>query len=212
MQVAVKDITGKELKKIDLPDEIYGRELNEHVLHQVVKAQLANRRQGTHSVKTRSFVSGSGHKPFRQKGTGNARQGSTRSPHYPGGAVAHGPAPRDYRQKVNRKLKKLALQVALSDKVRHGKFVVVDDLGVKGYSTKHVGGALQALEASHALVADQRDDDLVYKSTRNLRTAAYRSTLDLNVEDVLRYESFVITEKALEALNNRLGGGADASV
>lgn len=212
MQVAVKDITGKEVKKIDLPESIYGLEVNDHVLHQVIKAYQANRRQGTHATKTRAFVRGGGRKPFRQKGTGNARQGSTRAPIYPGGAVAHGPQPRDYTQKVNKQARKLALKVALSDKLRHGKLVVVNDFAISSYSSKHVLKALQALNANSALVTDQREDDLLFKSTRNLRYAASKSSLDINAEDVLRYESFVISEKALEALNNRLGGGAHASV
>jgi len=186
--------------------------VNDHVLHQVIKAYQANRRQGTHATKTRAFVRGGGRKPFRQKGTGNARQGSTRAPNYPGGAVSHGPQPRDYTQKINKQARKLALKVALSDKVRHGKFVVVNDFAVSAYSSKYVAGALAALGANRALVLDQREDDLLYKSARNLRYAASKSSMEINAEDVLRYESFVISEKALEALNNRLGGSVDASV
>lgn len=206
MQVAVKDVSGKQVKSIDLPEAIYGLELNDHVLHHVVKAYRANRRQGTHATKTRSTVNGGGRKPFRQKGTGNARQGTTRSPHYPGGAVSHGPQPRDYTQKVNRKTKALALKVALSEKVRHGKFVVVNDFAVDSFSTKKVVAALSALEASHALLTDVADKDFLYKSVRNINGAMARNAAELNVEDVLRYESFVISEQALEALNKRLGG------
>lgn len=212
MQVAVKDINGKELKQIELPDAIYGLEMKEHLLHQVIKAYHANRRQGTHATKTRSMVRGGGKKPFRQKGTGGARQGSTRAPTHPGGAVAHGPQPRDYTQKINKQARQLALKVALSDKVRHGKFVVVSDFEVTKPNTKHVASALQALNSTHALLSDQRDDDLLFKSARNLRYATAKTSLELNAEDVLRYESFVISEKALEALNNRLGGNVDATV
>lgn len=208
MQVAVKDISGKELRKADLPDAIYGVELNDHVLHQVVKAYQANRRQGTHSVKTRSFVSGGGKKPFKQKGTGNARQGSSRAPNYPGGGVAHGPQPRDYTQKVNQKTKLLALKIALSDKVKHGKFVVVDDFAVKNYSSKHMVTALTHLNANNALVAEVADSDRLYKSTRNLRTATAKQAVEVNAEDVLRYENFVVSEKALAALTQRLGGNS----
>lgn len=206
MQVAVKNISGKQVKSIDLPEAIYGLELNDHVLHHVVKAYRANKRQGTHATKTRSTVNGGGKKPFRQKGTGNARQGTTRSPHYPGGSVAHGPQPRDYTQKVNRKTKTLALKVALSDKVRHGKFVVVDDFAVDSFSTKKVVAAMGALEANHALLADLEGKDFLYKSARNINGAMAKTAAELNVEDVLRYESFVISEQALEALNKRLGG------
>ena len=211
MQVAVKDITGKEVKKIDLPEDIFGLELNDHILHQVVKAYQANRRQGTHATKTRAFVSGGGKKPFRQKGTGNARQGSSRAPNYPGGAISHGPQPRDYTQKVNRKAKKLALKVALSDKVRHGKLVVLNELSQDAYSTKGVANVLQALAAPHALIADPSKNDFLYKSTRNLKTASAKPVAELNAEDVLRYESFVVTEAALASLTERLKGGSDAS-
>ena len=206
MQVAVKDMSGKKVKSIDLPESIYGLELNEHVLHHVVKAYRANRRQGTHATKTRSTVNGGGKKPFRQKGTGNARQGTSRSPHYPGGAVSHGPQPRDYTQKVNQKTKTLALKVALSDKVRHGKFVVVDKFAIDSFSTKKVVGALEALEAKHALLAELGVDKVLYRSARNINGAAAKSSAELNAEDVLRYESFVISEQALEDLNKRLGG------
>lgn len=209
MQVAVKDIKGNDVKSIDLPDSIYGLELNDrndHVLHHVVKAYQANRRQGTHATKTRSTVNGGGKKPFRQKGTGNARQGTSRSPHYPGGAVAHGPQPRDYTQKVNRKTKLLALKIALSDKVRHGKFKVVDKWAIDSYSTKNLMGALTALDAQHALLSGSESTDFLYKSSRNINGATTVTPSELNVEDVLRYQNFVISEEALEALNKRLGG------
>lgn len=207
MQLAVKDINGKELKSIELPESIYGVPLNDHLLHQVVKAYRANRRQGTHATKTRSTVSGGGKKPFKQKGTGNARQGSSRAPHYPGGAVVHGPQPRDYSQKINQKARLQALRVAISDKVRHGKLTIVDQFAVETYSTKHMLKALSSLDASHALVADLRHDDLLYKSTRNLKSAAAKQVLEINAEDVLRYQNFVISEQGLSALTKRLGGG-----
>ena len=204
MQVQVKNIQGKAVKNIDLPDAIYNVELNEHVLHHAVKAYLANQRQGTHATKTRAYVSGGGKKPYKQKGTGGARSGSTRAHIYPGGAVAHGPQPRDYRLKLNRKVKALALRVALSDKVRNGKLVVVDQLPLSSYSTKTVVGALKALEAPKALLADVREDDYLYRSARNIHGAAAVSAKDFNVVDLLRYETLVISEKGLEALNARL--------
>jgi large subunit ribosomal protein L4 len=192
MQVQVKNIQGKAVKNIDLPDAIYNVELNEHVLHHAVKAYLANQRQGTHATKTRAYVSGGGKKPYKQKGTGGARSGSTRAHIYPGGAVAHGPQPRDYRLKLNRKVKALALRVALSDKARNGKLVVVDQLPLK------------ALEAPKALLADVREDDYLYRSARNIHGAAAVSAKEFNVVDLLRYETLVISEKGLEALNARL--------
>lgn len=208
MQVEVKDISGKTLKKIELPESIYNVEMNDHVLHHVVKAYLANKRQGTHATKTRAYVSGGGKKPYKQKGTGGARAGSTRANNRPGGAVSHGPQPRDYRQKLNSKVKALALRVALSDKARHGKLVVVNEFPFSSYSTKKVLGALGALQAPKALLADVREDDFLYRSTRNIHGAEAVSAKEFNVLDLLRYETLVISEKALEALNVRVSEGA----
>ena len=207
MQIEVKNIQGKAVKKVDLAPEIFGVELNDHVLYLAVKASQANRRQGTHATKTRSMVSGGGKKPFKQKGTGNARQGSSRSPLNPGGGIAHGPQPRDYTQKVNQQTKQLALKVALSDKVRHGKLVVVDDFAISGYSTKHVLGALKALDLKKALVSDERKDDLLYRSTRNIHGAECVRPDGLNAEKVLRHENLVISETALQSIQQRLTGG-----
>ena len=205
MNIKVKDVTGKEIKEIALPEEVYGLPLNDHILHSVVKAYRANRRQGTHSVKTRSFVSGTGKKPFRQKGTGNARQGTSRSPNMPGGAVVHGPQPRSYDQKMNQKAKQLALKVALSDKFRHGKLVVVDDFSLSQFSTKSIAKALNALNVKSALLADERKDSFLYMSSRNLKAATAKLPSEVNTEDLLRYESFVISETGLNALHQRLG-------
>lgn len=204
MQIEVKDIKGKAVKKIDLPDSVFGVELNEHVLHTAVKAIRANARQGTHATKTRSTIRGGGKKPFRQKGTGGARQGSTRSPLQSNGATAHGPQPRDYTQKTNKKMRKLAMRVALSEKVRHGKLVVVDDFAISAYATKHVKGAITALGAKSAMLSDERKDDFLFRSTRNLSNAACVRPSDMNVVDVLRYESLVLSETALDSLKQRL--------
>lgn len=204
MQVQVKNFQGNAVRTIDLPDAIYKVELNEHVLHHTVKAYLANQRQGTHATKTRAYVSGGGRKPYKQKGTGGARSGSTRANIYPGGAQSHGPQPRDYRLKINRKVKDLAMKVALSDKLRHGKLIVVDQIAVSSYSTKAVLGGLKALQAPKALLADHRDDDFLYRSARNIHGAAAVSVKDFNVLDLLRYETLVISEKGLEVLNARL--------
>lgn len=212
MQIEVKNISGSQVKTIDLPESIYAVEMNDHVLYSVVKAYRSNRRQGTHSTKSRSMVSGGGKKPFRQKGTGNARQGSSRSPLMPGGAVAHGPKPRDYTQKINKQLKKLALKVVLSEKVRHGKLVVVDDFAISNYSTKHILSALKNLGVNKGLLADERKDDFLFKSTRNIHGAAAKSPLEINAEDLLRYESLVISENGLNALHQRIEGASCESV
>lgn len=206
MKVEVKNIEGQKVEEIDLPESIYDLPLNEHVLHHVVKAYRANRRQGTHATKTRSLVSGTGKKPFKQKGTGNARQGSTRGPHMPGGAVVHGPQPRDYSQKINQATKTLAMKIALSDKLRHGKLVVVDDFAISGFSTKQIAKSLKALGSEKALLSDERKDSFLHFSARNLRYAAVKQPNEVNVEDLLRFESFVISKNGLNALNQRLGG------
>ena len=206
MQIAVKDMTGKEVKTIELSDKVFGVELNDHVLHHVIKGYLANKRQGTHATKTRAFVSGGGRKPFRQKGTGNARQGTTRSPHYPGGAVSHGPQPRDYTQKLNKKTRLLALKVALSDKARNGNLVVVDQFKLDGFSTKNIVQALAALNVSRATISDAEDNLFLVRSARNINGAAVKKAAEVNAEDVLRFENFIISEDAVKALTARLEG------
>lgn len=208
MEIQVKDIQGKAVKKIALSSDVFGVEMNEHVLHLVVKAYQANRRQGTHATKTKAMVVGGGKKPFKQKGTGEARQGSSRSPLNPGGGVSHGPQPRDYNEKVNAKTKQVALAVALSDKLRHSRLIVVDDFKISGKpSTKHVVSALKALKAEKALVLDERKDDLLFRATRNIHGAACVTPSEVNAEHVLRYENFVISETGLNALSQRFQGG-----
>lgn len=207
MKWDVVNLKGEKVKSIDLSDEIYAVEMNEAVLHSVVKAYQANKRQGTHATKTRSFVSGGGKKPFRQKGTGGARQGTSRSPLMPGGAVCHGPQPRSYRQDVNQKVKQLALRVALSDKIRHKRFVVVNDLTVVDYKTKYISSALKDLkQPKTVLISDERKDDLLYKSARNLHGVEVIPSSALNAENVLRYESLILSESALLVLEQRLKG------
>ena len=205
MKIKVQNIAGQAVREIDLPDEIYGLPMNEHVLHSVVKSYRANRRQGNASVKTRSFVSGTGKKPFRQKGTGNARQGTSRSPNMPGGAVAHGPNPRSYDQKINQKTKELALKVVLSDKVKHGKLIVVDDFALSKFSTSQVAKTLTGLNVGSALLSDERKDQYLYLSARNIKTSTAKLPAEINAEDLLRYESFVVSETGLNALHQRLG-------
>lgn len=200
---------GKRVKVATLSEEIFGVELNEGVLHAVVKAYRANRRQGTHATKTKAMVSGGGKKPFRQKGTGNARQGSSRSPLMPGGGTAHGPQPRDYTEFTNKKVKVLALKIALSEKVRHKKFLIVDDFGIESFKTKAVLSVMQALQTpGKALLLDSRQDDFLFRSTRNIKGLSTVSPQELNAEDVLTYETLILTERALSALENRLIGRA----
>jgi large subunit ribosomal protein L4 len=177
--------------------------MNGAILHQVVKAYQANRRQGTHATKTKSFVSGGGKKPFKQKGTGGARQGSLRNPHMPGGGEAHGPQPRDYRQGMNKKARQLALKIALSDKARHGKLLVVSDFAISEYSTKHVLKVMGAFKATKALISDERKDDFLYKSTRNIHGADAIQPSELNAENVLRFDNLIISETALNTLAQR---------
>lgn len=204
MKWQVINIKGEKVREIDLPDDIYGLEMNEPVLHTVVKAQLANKRQGTHATKTRSMVSGSGKKPFRQKGTGGARQGCSRSPLMPGGAVTHGPQPRDYHQKVNAKVKQLALKVALSDKARHKKLYVVDDIAIQKYSTKQILSMFRNCQTgNNTLIADDRKDDLLYKSARNIHGANAVGCSNLNAVDVLRHEALLLSESAAKSLQQR---------
>lgn len=203
MELQVFNIDGKAVKKIQVPDDIYGVEMNGAVLHSVVKAYQANRRQGTHATKTKSFVSGGGKKPFKQKGTGGARQGSMRNPHMPGGGEAHGPQPRDYRQLTNKKQRQLALKIALSDKARHGKLLVVSDFAISKYSTKHVLKVMGAFKASKALISDERKDDFLYRSTRNIHGADAIQPSELNAENVLRFDNLIITETALNTLAQR---------
>jgi large subunit ribosomal protein L4 len=206
MEVQVLNTKGQSVRKVALPESIFGVEMNEHVLHTVVKAYRANRRQGTHATKTKAMVSGGGKKPFKQKGTGEARQGSSRSPLNPGGGVAHGPQPRRYTEKVNVKTKLLALSIALSDKVRHGKLVIVDDFAVSGYDTKAVVSLMSNIKTSRALLLDERKDDFLYKSARNIYGSRATTAVEVNAEHVLGHESFVISETALNVLKARFQG------
>lgn len=204
MQLDVKDINGKATKKISLPDEIFAVEMNEGLLHHVVKAYRANRRQGTVATKTRAFVSGTGRKPFKQKGTGSARQGSTRSPLMPGGAVVHGPQPRDFRLQINAKVKSKALCVALSDKVRADKLHIVDDFKLASCSTKHIAAVLGKFGEPSALLSDERKDQFLYRSSRNIYKVDAVRPDDINAEDVLRHKAVILSETALSVLIKRL--------
>lgn len=206
METKVLDVKGGVAKTIKLPDDIFNVPMNEHVLHFVVKGYLANKRQGTHATKTKGMVAGGGKKPFKQKGTGEARQGTSRSPLMPGGGVTHGPQPRDYRVDLTKNTRDLALCVALSDKVRHGRLVVVTEFPIAKYSTKAVSGLLKTWKAEKATVSDERKDKFLALSTRNLKDADAITPSQLNAMNVLRREYLVISENALTVLSQRLKG------
>jgi large subunit ribosomal protein L4 len=198
--VTVKTAAGKDSGSIELAASVFGVQPNVPVMHQVVTAQLAHRRAGTQSTKTRSEVSGGGKKPFKQKGTGGARQGSTRAPHYSGGAVALGPKPRKYGQRTPKKMIKLALASSLSDRVNEGRVVVVDDWSFTAPSTKSALAALKALGVSGSvLVVVGTNDSNVEKSFRNLHDAQVITQAELNAYDVLCNEWVVFTKSTLPA-------------
>ena len=206
----VQNIEGKVIKSVELDDEVFGVDMNEALLHSVIIAYQANKRQGTHATKTRSLVSGGGKKPFRQKGTGNARQGSKRSPLMPGGGTAHGPQPRQYTKKLSVKMRQQALKVALSDKVRAEKLIVVDNFKVDGYKTKAVQGILSnlSLTKSKVLFVDRCNEDFLYRSSRNIHGARACQATDINSLDILHATTLVFSEAALEGLSERLSGEA----
>jgi large subunit ribosomal protein L4 len=197
-EIALKNVAGKDAGTVELDDTVFGIQPNVPVMHQVVTAQLARRRAGTQSTKTRSEVSGGGAKPYRQKGTGNARQGSTRAPHYSGGAVALGPKPRSYAQKTPKKMIKLALRSALSDRAAEGKVVVVDSWGWDSPKTKQAQAALAALGVEgKVLVVVDRDDAPAALSFRNLPAVQLISPGELNAYDVLVNDWVVFTSTTL---------------
>ena len=192
--VTVQSLTSKKGSNVELDADVFGVQPNVPVMHQVVTAQLAHRRAGTQSTKTRAEVSGGGKKPFKQKGTGNARQGSTRAPHFSGGGVALGPKPRKYSQKTPKKMIKLALRSALSDRANEGKVVVIDSWGIDAPSTKSAVAALGTLGLTGSvLLVHGRDEVAIVKSFRNLRNVQLIEVGELNAYDVLCNETIVFT-------------------
>ena len=198
--VAVYNMEGKEDDKIELNDSIFGVEINEHLVHMAVLQQLANKRQGTQKAKTRSEVSGGGRKPWRQKGTGHARQGSTRSPQWTGGGVVFAPTPRDYSFKLNKKEKRAALKSALTSRVVENKFVVVDELKLDEIKTKKFVEVLKNLNVEKALVVLNDMDEKVIASAANIPTVKTTQTNELNVFDVLKYDTVVVTKAAVATI------------
>ena len=198
--VSVYNIEGKEVDKLELNDSVFGVEINEHLVHMAVVSQLANNRQGTQSAKTRSEVRGGGRKPWRQKGTGHARQGSTRSPQWTGGGVVFAPKPRDYSFKLNKKERRLALKSALSSRVAENKIVVLDELQLDEIKTKKFQGILDNLKVKKALVVLGEKNDNVTLSARNIPTVKTAYTNTINVYDILKYDTLVVTKAAVATI------------
>jgi large subunit ribosomal protein L4 len=200
-KIEMKNAAGKKAASIEVADSMFGITPNIPVMHQVVVAQLAHRRSGTQSTKTRSEVRGGGKKPFKQKGTGNARQGSIRAPHFSGGGVALGPKPRKYSQRTPKKMIQLALRSALSDRMSENKVVVVEDWGFAAPSTKAASAAISAIGMSgRVMIVLERKDESAWKSFRNLTDVHVLSTPELNAYDILCNDWIVFTKASLPAM------------
>ena len=195
--VKVYNIEGKEVGTIELNDAVFGVEVNEHLLHMAVVSQLANNRQGTQKAKTRSEVSGGGRKPWRQKGTGHARQGSTRAPQWTGGGVVFAPTPREYTFKMNKKEKRAALKSALTSRVEENKFIVVDELAFNEIKTKNFANVLKNLDVQKALVVLEAGNVNAEISARNIADVKTTKVNTLNVFDVLKYNTVIATKAAV---------------
>ena len=198
--VSVYNMEGKEVGTMELSDAVFGVEVNEHLVHLAVVQQLANNRQGTQKAKTRSEVSGGGRKPWRQKGTGHARQGSTRSPQWTGGGVVFAPTPRDYSFKMNKKEKRAALKSALTAKVEENKFIVIDEIALSEIKTKSIANMLKGLDVSKALVVLEDGNVNAEISARNIADVKTAKTNTINVFDVLKYNTVVATKAAVQAI------------
>ncbi|MDE6606786.1 MAG: 50S ribosomal protein L4 [Lachnospiraceae bacterium] len=195
--VSVYNMEGKEVGTIDLNDAVFGVEVNEHLVHMAVVQQLANNRQGTQKAKTRSEVSGGGRKPWRQKGTGHARQGSTRAPQWTGGGVVFAPVPRDYSFKLNKKEKRFALKSALTSRVQENKLIVVDELKFDEIKTKKFQNVMNNLNVKKALVILADNDENVVMSARNIPTVQTALTNTINVYDIMKAGTVVLTKDAV---------------
>ena len=200
-KVDILNIKGENVGSLELNETLFATEISEHAVYEVVKNQLANKRQGTHSAKTRAEVRGGGRKPFRQKGTGRARQGSIRAPHFTGGGVVFAPKPRDYSYKLAKKLRRKALYSVLTSKLENNELVVVDSLALENSKTKEAKAALSALNAEKkAYVVTAERDDLVYRSFRNLAGVDVAEARLINVYDLVRHDKLVITKDAIAKL------------
>ena len=199
-KVSVYNIEGKEVDTLELSDAVFGVEVNEHLVHMAVVSQLANKRQGTQSAKTRSEVRGGGRKPWKQKGTGHARQGSTRAPQWTGGGMVFAVKPRDYSFKLNKKERRLALQSALTSRVNENKFVVLDDFKLDEIKTKKFIKVLENLKVSKALVVLNENDKNVILSANNVPNVKTTLTNTINVYDILKYDTVIVTKAAVAAI------------
>ena len=198
--VSVLNMEGKEVGSMELNDAVFGVEINEHLVHQAVVLQLANNRQGTQKAKTRSEVSGGGRKPWRQKGTGHARQGSTRAPQWTGGGVVFAPVPRDYSFKMNKKEKRAALKSVLTSKVQENKFIVLDELKLAEVKTKEMKKVLDNLKVNNALVIIGDDSENVALSARNIAGIQTASVNTINVFDMLKYNTIIATKSSVASI------------
>ena len=199
-KVSVYNMEGKQVDELELNDDIFGVEVNTHLMHKSVVGMLANNRQGTQSAQTRAEVRGGGRKPWRQKGTGRARQGSIRSPHFVGGGVVFAPKPRDYSKKMNRKEKRLALKSAFTTKVNEQKFIVLDELKFDGIKTKNMVNVLNNLDITKALVVLVDNDQNVVLSARNIPGVKTAATNTINVYDVMKYDTLLVTKEAVAVI------------
>ena len=199
-KVSVLNMEGKQVDEIELNDAVFGVEVKENLVHQAVLSQLANNRQGTQTAKTRSEVSGGGRKPWRQKGTGHARQGSTRAPQWTGGGVVFAPVPRDYSFKMNKKEKRAALKSVLTDRVNENKFIVVDDIKFEAPKTKDFVKMMNNLNVSKALVVLKDNDVNAVMSAKNIPTVKTALTNTINVYDILKYDVVVIDKAAVATI------------
>ena len=199
-KVSVYNIEGSQVGEIELNDSVFGVEVNEHLVHMAVVAHLAAKRQGTQSAKTRSEVSGGGKKPWRQKGTGHARQGSTRAPQWTGGGVVFAPVPRDYSFKMNKKEKRAALKSVLTSKVQENKFIVLDELKLAEVKTKEMKKVLDNLKVNNALVIIGDDSENVALSARNIAGVQTASVNTINVFDMLKYNTIIATKSSVASI------------
>ena len=198
--VAIYNMEGKEVGTMELNDAVFGVEINEHLVHLAAVSQLANKRQGTQKAKTRSEVSGGGRKPWRQKGTGHARQGSTRAPQWTGGGVVFAPVPRDYTVKMNKKEKRAALKSALTSRVQENKLIVIDELKFDEIKTKNFKAVMDNLKVNKAYVVLNENDEKVVKSARNLPNVQTALTNTINVYDVMKGGTVILTKDAVKTI------------
>lgn len=198
--VSVYNKEGKEVEKLELNDSVFAAPVNEHLVHRAVVLQLANKRQGTQKAKTRSEVRGGGRKPWRQKGTGHARQGSIRAPQWKGGGVVFAPTPRDYSFKMNKKEKRIALKSALTSRVNEGKLIVVDELKFEAPKTKEFAKVMANLNTKKALVVLNENDANTVKSAKNIPTVKTALTNTINVYDILKYDTVVVEKAAVATI------------